>query len=382
MSRWIPWTLTAGTLLTGGLALSPQQALTDWRAAHFEPPTQILTGSPLDEALDLQLDVLELAHPPLAAALAQPTLDRWQQERPLHAHLGPSYADGVRALHVQWPCEGADPHCHLAATAQPARCAEASDQARCYFIDFESHPTHFAATLQLELVPPAHGHGQAQVHASGTVLALALPQRTLQSPLNPADLNAIPLVLRGLSLAQSLHHLGHPADLRAEEDGPADGWRFELPFEASGQLRHEGEAIRLADGLTQLTWRVGGAHCPNEQLLQTLETLSRTQPPTCLSAPLSAPLRWQARLADQPRHTTPATSSKAATTRCLDGWIQEHDLQTLGQACTLELVAEQSSQEAERPWRWAAGRARTPREHVRREGDRITLKLSAPAPDL
>lgn len=364
MARWMGWIAGAGAVAGGVAVMSPDDALRSWRDEALGQPAKILTASALDDALDLRLTDLDLNQPVAAAALAPPLLARWRDEQGLSLHFGPTYADGVRPVHVERSCQAPGGTCSLTAAAKPMTCADprTSDTRRCYFIDFGTEPVRWFAAVTLELTPPPKGEGQAWVRATASTLALVPYADTLDGLLQTAELGRKLAHLDGLSLADGLRQVPAPEDLDHDADGKADGWRFQFSAAAVGQLRQEAGPARIGPQHDLVaTWRVGGADCPIEAVTHALEQQGAALAKICdATVAPGEGVRWSANLdlRGRPRVTFRGGDQPSA---CVDKAVRRFKLPTQGAECSLELVLARNTKTADRPWRWAPGRLRTAR---------------------
>lgn len=359
MSHWMGWIAGAGALAGGLAVMSPDDALKSWRDEALGQPAKALAPSALDEALDLDLTDIDLTQPAAAVGLAPPMLARWQQTQTLRLHFGPTYADGVRPVHVVRSCEAPGGTCTLTAAARPMTCGAASTETRCYFIDFASEPVHWYAAVTLQLVPPPKGQGHAWVSASASTLALVPYADTLSGLLQTAELGRKLARLDGLSLADGLRQVPAAEDLDADADGKADGWRFEFAAAGLGQLRQEvGPAPAGPKPDLVATWRVGGGHCPIDAVAQALEDRSAALGALCeASVGEGEGIRWAADLDPRGR---PRVNFRGGDqpSGCVDKAVRRFKLPTGGAVCHLELVLGRGEGSGDRPWRWVAGRLR------------------------
>ncbi len=232
MKRWLAVGLGVPTLALAGMwALTPDAALKSWGHGFIDQRASAPeTWSALDDALDLRLDQLAMVRPDGVADVAAPLVARWAEQQDLRFHMGPTYADGVRAVHIEYACApGAAPKgqrvCGASVQALPVRCPDPSEARRCYHVPVKLFsPVQFHAAVTLEAVKGGW------VRAEGSVLSLVVKADALRRALNTVGLGPVLEKIDGLTVPEGLTALEAKADLDVNADGDAEGWALEFEF--------------------------------------------------------------------------------------------------------------------------------------------------------
>ncbi|MCA9548221.1 MAG: hypothetical protein KC613_27645 [Myxococcales bacterium] len=347
------WAIGLGlpTLAVAGVwVLTPEAALKAWGHGFID---QRIAGpsalTALDDALDLRLDGVQMDRPGAIADLSAPLVERWQAKQDLRFHLGPTYADGVRAVHVEYACPPSQKgeRCGISTQAKPVACPASHDaEARCYHVPLTGFaPIQFHAAVTLEATKGGW------VQASGSVLALVTKADALRGALHTSGLGGLLEKIDGLSIPQGLDALQHKADLDADYDGAAEGWGFEFSFQAGGQVRSERAPVEIATGVFA-TARAGGDACPVDAVGAAVEDRLPELFDACFTrAKLSREYLYWGELDGD--GVVKANRPAGGYTQCVDATISGWALPVHGSACTVDLVVDRRK---DRPWRWTSGR--------------------------